>query len=354
VEYHSGPIAVFKCNAALGVELKPLQTPIASLSITQKDLLIDMAPTILIAGATGNTGRSVVETLPELLKGTELSSHRIIALTRSANSAAAKTLAELPGVEIVEQNWVEINEHWLRQHNVARIFIASHNQPNAFAEEGQFLVNALRAGVKYVVRISTTAANVRPDISVYYPRTHWAIEQMLSQPEFNGMHWSSLQPNGFAPMFLTPTAEFIKEFKKTGKQGHISLIIDASTPTALIDSYDVGVVAAHLLAEEKTEAHDQKRYVLNGPVDTTGEEIVKLAEQYIGEPVEDVRYKDLSFIDDMANNSSESKNVMLSIKDAPVTSWQGKAKADTTSKEILELYAPKRTVSEVLKELVEG
>jgi uncharacterized protein YbjT (DUF2867 family) len=313
-----------------------------------------MAPTILIAGATGNTGRSVVEKLPELLKGTELSSHRILALTRSANSAAAKALAELPGVEIVEQNWVEIDEQWLRQHDVKRVFIASHNLPNAFAEEGQFLVNAMRAGVKYLVRISTTAANVSPDIPVYYPRTHWAIEQMLSQPEFRSMHWSSLQPNGFAPMFLTPAAEFIKEFKKTGKQGSVSLIIDASTPTGLIDSYDVGVVAAHLLAAEQTGPHDQKRYVLNGPEDVTGEEIIKLVEQYIGEPVKDVKYKDLSFIDDMANNSSESKNVMLSIKGAPVTSWEGKAKAETTSKEILELYAPKRTVSEVLKELVEG
>jgi hypothetical protein len=56
----------------------------------------------------------------------------------------------------------------------------------------------------------------------------------------------------------------------------------------------------------------------------------------------------------MADNSSESKNVIRSIKFAAVTSWEGKAKAETTSKEILELYAPKRTVAEVLKELVEG
>jgi uncharacterized protein YbjT (DUF2867 family) len=313
-----------------------------------------MAPTILIAGATGNTGRSVVEKLPELLKGTNMSSYRILALTRSANSPAAKALAKLPGVEIVEQNWVEIDEQWLRKHEVNRVFIASHNLPNAFAEEGQFLVNAMRAGVKYLVRISTTAANVSPAIPVYYPRTHWAIEQMLSQPEFKSMHWSSLQPNGFSSMFLAPTAEFIKEFKETGKQGSVSMIIDASTPTGLIDPYDVGVVAAHLLAAEKTAPHDQKRYVLSGPEDVTGEEVVKMIEQYIGEPVKDVKYKDLSFIDDMANNSSESKNVMLSIKGAPITSWEGKAKAETTSKEILELYAPKRTVAEVLKDLVEG
>jgi uncharacterized protein YbjT (DUF2867 family) len=297
-----------------------------------------MAPTILIVGATGNTGRSVVETLPKLLQGTNLSSHRIIALTRNANSPAAKALANLPSVELAEQNWVEIDQDWLREHEVARVFVASHNLPNHFAEEGQFLVNALKAGVKYVVRISTTAANVRPDYQAYYPRSHW----------------SSLQPNGFAPMFLTPTAEFIKDFKKTGKQGSLSMIIDASTPTGLIDSYDVGVVAARLLAQEDTAPHNKAKYVLNGPEDVTGEQVVKMAEQYIGEPVKDIKFKDLSFVDQMADNSSESKNVIRSIKFAPVTSWEGKAKADTTSKEILELYAPKRTVAEVLKELVEG
>lgn len=313
-----------------------------------------MAPTILIVGATGNTGRSVVQTLPTLLQSTDLSAHRIIALTRSVSSPAAQSLAKLPGVELVEQNWVEIEENWLREHEVARVFIASHNLPNHFAEEGQFLVNALRAGVKYVVRISTTAANVHPDFPAYYPRSHWAIETMLGQPEFKHLHWSSLQPNGFLPMFLTPTAEFIKEFKKTGKQGSLSLVVDAGTPTGLIDSYDVGVVAAHLLAQENTTSHNQARYVLNGPEDITGQEIVKMAEQYIGERIRDIKFKDLAFIDQMAENGTESKNVIRSIKFAPVTSWEGKTKAETTSKEILDLYAPKRTAADVLRELVEG
>lgn len=313
-----------------------------------------MAPTLLIVGATGNTGRSVVETLPKLIESTEFASHRILALTRSANSPAAQALAQLPGVELAEQNWVDIDDDWLREHEVARIFIASHNLPNQFAEEGQFLVNALRAGVKYVVRISTTAANVHPDFPAYYPRSHWAIETMLGQPEFKELHWTSLQPNGFLPMFLTPTAEFIKEFKKTGKQGPLSLIVDASTPTGLIDSYDVGVIAAHLLAQQDTAPHNQAKYVLNGPEDVTGEQIVEMVVQYIGKPVEDVRFKDLAFIDQMAEHSSESKNVIRSIKFAPTTAWEGKTKAETTSKEILDLYAPKRTAAEVLKALVEG
>jgi hypothetical protein len=70
--------------------------------------------------------------------------------------------------------------------------------------------------------------------------------------------------------------------------------------------------------------------------------------------VKDVGFKDVSFVDQMADNSSESKNVIRSIEFTLVTSWEGKAKAETSSKEILELYAPRRTVAGVLKELVEG
>ncbi|THY94952.1 NAD(P)-binding protein [Aureobasidium pullulans] len=315
-----------------------------------------MAPTILIVGATGNTGRKVVETLPSLIKNTKsLANHRILCFTRSASSDAAKKLAQLPGVEIAEQNWVEIDAAWLQEHNVERIFVASHNEPAHFAEEGQLYVNCLRAGVKYVVRISTTAANVVPDYMAYYPRSHWAIEMMLSQPEFKNLAFTSLQPNGFLPMFLAPTAEFIKNYRKTGKQeGNLSLIIDADTPTGLVDSDDVGRVAAHLLGQEDFTPHANKKYVVSGPEDVTGNDIVKLVEEHIGTKVEKdkIAFKDLSFIDGMASQSPHP-NLIRSIKQAPVTSWDGKCKSETTSKEVLELYAPKRTAAEVLKELIQ-
>jgi len=314
-----------------------------------------MAPTILIVGATGNTGRGVVETLPKLIGGTSLSSHRILALTRNTDGATAQALAKLPGVELVQQNWVEIDEHWLRDHEVERVFIASHNLPSHFAEEGQFLVNALRAKVAYVVRISTTAANVHPDFPGYYPRTHWAIETMLAQPEFKALQWTSLQPNGFASMLLTPTAEFIKSFRKTGKQsGPVRIMIDASTPTAIVDSHDVGIVAAHLLAQDDTARHDHARYVVNGPEDVTGEQIVALAEKLIGEKVQDVRFKDTSVVDQLLEGTKESRNVIGSIRFAPTTSWAGMAGTDTGSKEVVELYAPKRTAKEVLEQLTDG
>jgi uncharacterized protein YbjT (DUF2867 family) len=313
-----------------------------------------MASSFLIVGATGNTGRSVVETLSNQLQASKtFSSYRILAMTRSANSSSAKALAKFPHVEIVEYNWTEITTEWLREHKVARAFIASHNEPPHFAEESTFHLAALGAGVKYVVRISTTAANVRPDCKAYYPRAHWAIEAMLDSPAFGHMHWSSLQPNVFSQLYLGPAAGLIKTVRDGGKQHTLRLMANADTPVGIIDPSEVGVLAAHLLLQDDTSAHNKRRYVLNGPEDITGNQIVAMVEKRIGAKVEDVKFQDVSFIDDMAAASGYSKNVIKTIKFAPETAWEGLAKAETTSKEVLEIAAPKRTPADVMEELLQ-
>lgn len=318
-----------------------------------------MTPSILIAGATGNTGRAVTQTLPKLLQSSStLSGYRVIALTRTSSSPAARELAKLPGVEVIEQNWVEITTDWLHEHQVARAFIASQAEPNQFAEESTFHLNALNAGVKYVVRISTTAANVRPDCPAYYPRQHWAIEALLSSPEFDNLQWTSLQPNIFSTFVMSPAAEFIKKYSKTGEQDTLRLILSKDAPVGIIDSDEVGVIAAHLLSQDDTSTHNKSKYVLNGPEDITGMQIVAMVEQHIGTPVEDVSYKDLSFIDMVYEHKYaatwQSKNVIYSTKRAAETAWEGKCSTSTTSKEILKLYAPKRTPADTLKTLLEG
>jgi uncharacterized protein YbjT (DUF2867 family) len=316
-----------------------------------------MTPTILIAGATGNTGRALTQTLPKLLQSNpNLSGHHIIALTRSSNSPVAQELAKLPGVEVIEQNWVEITTGWLREHHVARAFIASHNEPNQFAEESTFLLNALNAGVKYVVRISTTAANVRPDCPAYYARQHWAIEALLGSPEFSNLQWTSLQPNVFTQLIMSPAAELIKKYRKTGEQDTLRLLLSEDAPVGIIDSNEIGLFAAHLLSQDDTSVHNKAKYVLNGPEDINGKQIVDLVEQHIDAPVKDVSYKDVSFIDMLYEHQSaatkQSKNVIYSIKRAPETAWEGKCSTSTTSKEVLELAAPKRTPADILKALL--
>lgn len=313
-----------------------------------------MAPTILVVGATGNTGRGVIETLPKLLgPGCALSGHRVIALTRSLDSPAAQRLATLPGVVVLEKNWVHITADWLREHEVVRAFIASHNQPHQFPEESAFHVAALKAGVQYVVRVSTTAANVRPDCDAYYARSHWAIEAQLSSPEFRALQWTSLQPNIFTAFYLSTAAEMIKRYRETGQQETLRLIAPQDTGVGVVEGYEVGVIAAQLLCQESVTVHNNARYVINGPEDITGEQIVRMVEEHIGTKVQSVSYKDLSFVEAMADAAPQGdRHLILSMKTAAVTAWEGKCTASTTSKQVLELAAPTRTPAQVLETLL--
>jgi len=313
-----------------------------------------MSPSFLVVGATGNTGRGVVETLSKLLQApnNSFSNYRILALSRNSQSDAAQKLATLPNVEVLEQNWVEITAEWLREHEVARAFMACHTQPNAFIEESTFHLAALRAGVEYVVRISTAAANVRPDCDAYYPRTHWAIETMLATPAFENLAWTSLQPNIFTPLLLSPAAELIKKVRAGGKQDTLRLMPSATSPIGAVDPLEVGALAAHLLVQVDTSVYNKAKLVVNGPEDITGEQIVAMVEKHIGAKVQDVEFKDVSFIDHMAAASPESKNVILSTKNALKTGWEGLCRAETTSPEVLKLAAPKTTPAQILDSML--
>jgi uncharacterized protein YbjT (DUF2867 family) len=314
-----------------------------------------MTPAILVIDASGNIMEGICSALPGLFKMSEtLQCHRIIAIVTSVSRTSARWHTKTPSVELIEQDWAELDATWLRANKVVRAFIASHNRPNQFAEESQFHVEALSAGVKYVVRISTAAANVRPDHLAYLSRTHWAIKTMLSQPTFKDLQWSSLQHNVFLPFILWQAVEFVKEHRTSGEQATLGLLLDSESPVGVIDPKDVGVFAAHLLAQEDTTPHDHARYVLNGPEIVTGRLIVDMVESIIGEKVKRIQYKDVSFIEQWANmHTSESRNVIRSVAYAPVALWDGDATAWNTSQTVIGLAPPKGTALEFFRASLE-
>lgn len=311
-----------------------------------------MSRSFLIVGGTGNTGRGVVVILSKTLQDyPRFSEYRLLVQTRSAGGPVATELAKLPRVEIVEVNWPDITPHWLRDRKAARVFIASQPRPNQFAEESTFLLAALHAEVEYVVRISTTTTNVRPDCEAFYPRTHWAIETMLEQPAFSKLYWTSLQPTGFAPMILYPAAELIKRVRAGEKQDTLRILLN-DAPSAIIDPYDISRVAAKLLVQEDISKHNKAKYTLTGPEDINGEQIVEMVEKYIGKKVEDVSFKDVTVLDEVFATPGESKNVIRSANLGPITTWAGLLTASTTSKEVLELAPPIITPADTLKALL--
>ncbi|KAK6222272.1 hypothetical protein LQW54_000972 [Pestalotiopsis sp. IQ-011] len=75
--------------------------------------IFSMDATILVIGATGNTGKNVLRTLPGLPATAGLQ-YRILGLTRSTSHPVSQELAQLPGVEMVEKDWTQIDSAWLK------------------------------------------------------------------------------------------------------------------------------------------------------------------------------------------------------------------------------------------------
>jgi uncharacterized protein YbjT (DUF2867 family) len=255
---------------------------------------------------------------------------------------------------MLEKDWTTIDAAWLQSQEVVKVYIAPHNLPHQFIEESALYIALLNAGVKYVVKISTNVEYVSPTNPVYYGRTHWAIETLLSQPDFKDLQWTSLQPNFFTATYLASTAGWIKSYQKTGKQEILAMNPAADVAVAMIDPEDVGNIGAHLLALEDPTPHNHARYVLSGPENVTGKSIVELAELYAGVKVEKVKFKDTEWIRDLAKTGYPEK-ILGSILAGCEPLWQGKCSlaGTPTSKEIVELAPPKRTVADALKVMLE-
>ena len=278
---------------------------------------------------------------------------QIIALTRSVGSAAAQALFKLPRVQMLEKDWTLIDAEWLREHNVVRAFIASHNGASAFANESLLLTAMLEAGVKYVVRISTTPANIGPATGVHYARTHWAIENLLSQPEFENLQWSSLQPNVFPATVLGSAVTWFQKYRETGKQEPSLTMFSADAPVALIDGGEVGKIAAILLTQEDIAPHNRARYRLNGPQDVTGRELVALVEGLAGVKIDEAHFQDMSFFDGLAK-AGFPLNIVASLRNAAEPALDGRCSSEAmpTSKEIMGLAAPTVTPAKAFEAML--
>ncbi|KAF1824724.1 uncharacterized protein K489DRAFT_400550 [Dissoconium aciculare CBS 342.82] len=137
-------------------------------------------------------------------------------------------------------------------------------------------------------------------------------------------------PNIFTQTYLFPFAEWVKNFRKSGKQETLRLMASEDTPVGIVDRNEAGIFAAFLLAQDDITPYHNANYNLNA--------------------TEDI---DLSFADRLAAETSGSRTVILSIKRALKTALEGKCMASTTSGEVVRLCTPKRAPAEMFGTMLE-
>jgi uncharacterized protein YbjT (DUF2867 family) len=308
---------------------------------------------ILVVGATGNTGSPAVKHLSQLISSASSSSnqsYRIIALTRDTNGEASKKLAQLAHVEVKEKDWTTIDSAWLTEAKISRVYLAPHNLPTQFVDESKFLVACKAAGIKYLVKLSTNIHYVTPDNPVYYGRTHWAIENLLEQNEFKQLSWTVLRANYFTNLPVSPAIDWLKNNKTNDP---MPFMLDEETPVAFIDPQDVGEAAAKLLTLDDPSPHFRKKYNLSGPEDVTGKDIISILEQVTHLKIK-VDYKSLDIFKTLYKKGGYPESVWESLDyggQMNLLAGVSRLENTPTSPEMLALAPPHSTVKEFIQQI---
>ena len=204
---------------------------------------------IAVVGATGNTGRAVVNELKKL-------GQNPVCVVRNPEKARevlgpdAKTaVAELTDRAALEK----------ALQGVQSVFVVTGHNPGMVEQQNNVLDAAMKAGAKYLVRVSGGRAVVAPDSESVIGRSHYAIEERLRD---SGIGWVILRPGLFMQNVLTQAAAIKNDNKMV-------LPFPKDLPVALTDVRDTGAVGARILIDPTP--HAGKTYEFTGKLTNYGE-----------------------------------------------------------------------------------
>jgi NAD(P)H dehydrogenase (quinone) len=198
--------------------------------------------TIVVIGATGNTGRAVVKELKALGQD-PIAVVRNPDKARDVLGAGTKTaVADLADKAALEK----------ALKGADAVFLTTNVNPQLAEQNTNAIDAALAAGVKVLVRLSAGRAVVGPDSLAPSGRTHYAIDQRLRGLNIG---WVILRPGLFMQNYLGQAAGI----KNDGKLVNTA---SADLGIAYVDVRDTGAIAARILIDPKP--HLGKEYEFTG------------------------------------------------------------------------------------------
>jgi hypothetical protein len=147
----------------------------------------------------------------------------------------------------------------------------------------------------------------------------------------------------------------VRRFEESGKQEPLGIILGEEDSVAILDAGDVGAIAGTLLAHRDVEEHDGKKYVIRGPENVSGKDVLEWVEEAAGTRVEEVVWRDTSMIKGLGEKGYP-ENVIESIMCTCEPAWAGLCRTDVvpTSEEVVRLKAPRGSAKERFMALVKG
>eukprot|EP00929_Paragymnodinium_shiwhaense_P062197 TRINITY_DN31049_c0_g1_i1.p1 TRINITY_DN31049_c0_g1~~TRINITY_DN31049_c0_g1_i1.p1 ORF type:complete len:356 (+),score=54.71 TRINITY_DN31049_c0_g1_i1:295-1362(+) len=293
------------------------------------------AMVILVGGGTGRVGSAAVKTLSA--KGATVK-----VLARDLSSDKAKTLEGLSGVTLVKGDFSDPASLKAAFDGVTRAYLGCSNFEGQVEAEQAFIDAAATSGsCKYLVKLGTcgTEGYTGLESEIQYGRYHAQIENHLDK---SGLQWTVLRPNWFMQNHMA-------DIFATLPAGIIAYPVSASTKARMIDTRDVGDVAAALLLLSNPSSHHAKKYDVCGPDSVSCEDLVAFYAKELGRPIAAV--------------PTSSADWVANVEKAGIPTWLANAilvnfekfwalgKLDYGSSDaVVELAKPARTMESWIKE----
>jgi uncharacterized protein YbjT (DUF2867 family) len=195
---------------------------------------------ILITGATGTTGRDVINEL------TRLGAAGVRVMVRDA---ARGELVREAGFELVEGDFDRPETLDAALWSVERAFLLTPPSPQTTEQQTRFFEAARRAGVRHVVKFSAFGAS--PSAPGGFAKWHGDAEEELKA---SGLDYTMLRPNFFMQNLLG-------QARAIAAEGRIYQPVGEAR-ASFVDTRDVAAVAARVLTED---GHEGCAYDITGP-----------------------------------------------------------------------------------------
>ena len=290
----------------------------------------------LIAGATGNVGGAAARFLLEKKKA------HVRCLVRDAKSEKAKELAAL-GAKLISGSFEE-PELWAEEAldgGLRGALLVSNNSLEQVTLERSF-IQALAGSNVYLLKVSTCSDYVTAESPIQYGALQHQIEATLEATM--GLQWTVLNPNIYMQNHLGDIFGTLPRKLLAYPRSKTEL---SSGRASLVDTRDVGEIAAKFLLLDDPSLHHGKKYSVCGPKGWSVKDLAAAYETALNLPGDTIRCEaDLSesaFANGLVENAHFPQWLAVAVARSQVLFWASGKLEYPSSEAVLALHPTFRT-----------
>jgi uncharacterized protein YbjT (DUF2867 family) len=274
----------------------------------EKTMPMPSTNTVLITGATGNTGGVLVRLLEERGVSVRVMIRHEHDITRLGRTSASIVIGDFDDASSIAA----------ALEGADSAYLVTPSTVNAEAQQIRFAELAAAANVKHLVKLSQLAANEASPVR--FLRYHGVVERRIREL---GLGYTFLRPNLFFQGFLAFQATIANEGRFFAPIGEARV--------SAVDVRDIAMVAAVALTEP---GHVGKTYTITGPAAITHPEIAHAIAEAIGRQVTFINVPPTDFSGALRNLGVPTWQVDGLIEDYAHYSRGEAAEVHTTVREV--------------------